>query len=173
MATPYLAEIRTFAFNFAPAGWAFCNGQLLSISNNAAVFALIGTTYGGDGQTTFALPNLQSRVPIHQGQGSGLSSYIISQSGGVENVTLTVNQIPAHNHLVNAAGDLASHGSPNMKILGASDIPLYVVTPPTSPVTMSSTMISIAGGGQAHPNVQPYLTINFCIALEGIFPSRN
>jgi microcystin-dependent protein len=173
MSDQYLAEIRQFAFNFAPVGWAFCNGQTLAISQNAALFSLLGTTYGGNGTTTFQLPNLQSRVAIHQGQGAGLSTYVIGQIGGVENVTLTVAQMPAHNHLVNAAGDLANHGSPNSKILGASDIPLYVTTPPTSPVTMSSTMIGIAGGSQSHPNIQPYLTLTFCIALVGIYPSRN
>ena len=173
MSSPYVAEIRLFGFTFAPNGWAFCNGQLLSISNFQALFTLLGTTYGGDGQNTFALPNLQSRVPVHQGQGAGLSQHPIGQYGGVENVTLTVNQMPAHNHLVNATSSAATVNGPGTRFLGhvqAGAPPIYAAT---TNDTMAPTMISVAGSSQPHTNIQPYLVLNFCIALAGIFPSRN
>ena len=173
MSNPYLGEIRIFGFTFAPAGWALCNGQILSISQNTALFSLLGTTYGGNGQSTFALPNLQGRVPNHFGQGAGLSTYTQGQVGGVESVTLTVNQMPQHNHLVNATSDTAAAAGPSPKYLGHSpSTPIYVNVP-TVVVQMSPGMISITGGSQAHENRQPYLTLNFCISLQGIFPSRN
>jgi len=176
MANPYLGEIRVFGFTFAPAGWFFCNGQLLSISQYNALFALLGTTYGGNGTSTFALPDLRSRVPLHFGQGSGLSSYVQGQNGGVENVTLTSGQMPAHSHLVNADGNTGSGTIGNPKghlpgAVGSEGITIYSVTT-TPAVTMNPQMIAIAGSSQPHGNIQPYLTLNFCIAFQGIFPSR-
>jgi len=178
MAEAFLGEIRMAGFNFAPAGWALCNGQTLSISQNTALFSLLGTTYGGNGTTTFQLPNFQSRVPIHQGQGSGLSPYVIGQYGGIENVTLTVNEIAAHTHLVYADGDVPSNNSPspsgNALATFAAGGDIYATAAGLKKaVTMNPLMIAAAGGGQPHPNIQPYLVVNFIIALEGIFPSRN
>jgi microcystin-dependent protein len=175
MANPYLGEIRTFAFSFAPIGWAMCNGQLLSISENTALFALLGTDYGGNGTTTFALPNLQSRVPIHMGQGSGLSPYVIGQLGGTETVTLLNAQMPTHTHLVNADGTAGSgaYPKPTGRILGSvGDSELKIYSPEAPTVTMNPAMIANAGSSQPHTNIQPYLVVNCCIALSGIFPSR-
>jgi microcystin-dependent protein len=168
MSEPFLGEIRIFGFNFAPRGWAFCNGQLLAISQNTALFSLLGTTYGGNGQTTFALPNLQSRVPVHFGQGPGLSSYSLGQAAGVESVTLIASQLPAHNHTVNAStqSDITGNPTGNFPAGGAS----YDTTANT---TMNGAMVGGGGGNQPHENLQPYLALNFCIALAGIFPSRN
>jgi microcystin-dependent protein len=178
MAEAFLGEIRMFGFNFAPQGWAFCNGQLLSISQFDAVFALLGTTYGGNGVSTFGLPNFQSRVPIHQGQGFGLSPYVIGAFGGVENVTLTVGQTAAHTHLVYADGDVPSNNSPspsgNALATFATGGDIYATAAGLKKaVTMNPLMIAAAGGGQPHPNIQPFLVVNFCIALVGVFPSRN
>jgi microcystin-dependent protein len=173
MAEPFLVEIRMFGFNFAPSGWAMCNGQLLAISQNTALFSLLGTFYGGNGTTTFALPNLQSCVAIHQGQGTGLSPYTIGQTGGTETVTLLQGQIPAHNHQVQcniSGGTQASPagGYPAVESTGTS---LDYSTAATG--TMNSAMIEPIGGSQPHTNIQPFLCVNFCIALQGIFPSRN
>lgn len=175
MAEPFLGEIRMFAFNFAPEGWALCNGQTLPISQNSALFALIGTYYGGNGTTTFSLPNLQSSVPIHQGQGPGLSPYVMGEVGGIENVTLLTNQIPAHTHLVQCntgGGNQASpaSGYPAVESTGTS---LDYNSGNTSGTYMNPTMNALAGGGQPHQNLQPFLVVSFCIALQGIFPSRN
>lgn len=173
MAEPFLGEIRMVGFNFAPVGWAMCNGQLLSIAQNTALFSLLGTTYGGNGTTTFALPNLQSRVPVHQGEGAGLSPYFIGQFGGVETVTLLTNQMPEHSHLVNASANKGNKASPigNYPASDAAGITAEYNGSPTG--EMNAGMIAIAGGNQPHTNVQPYLTLNFIIALQGIFPSRN
>jgi microcystin-dependent protein len=173
MSEQYLGEIRMFGFNFPPTGWALCNGQTMSISQYSALFALIGTTYGGNGTTTFNLPNLQSRVPIHQGTGAGLSTYVMGQSSGVENVTLLSTQIPIHNHAVQCntgGGNQASpaNGYPAVESTGTS-----LEYSSAANNTMSPTMIENAGGGQPHTNIQPYLCVNFCIALVGIFPSRS
>jgi microcystin-dependent protein len=171
MADPFLGEIRLFGGNFAPQGWALCNGQLLSISQNTALFSILGTTYGGDGIQTFALPNLQGRVPIHWGQGAGLSAYNLGQSGGSENVTLLVNQIPAHSHLVSSdAGDQGASSHPNGQLLASSGATSIYNNNADS--TMNPAMIQNTGGSQPHPNVQPYLCVTFIIALQGIFPSR-
>lgn len=170
MSEPFIGEIRMVGFNFAPAGWALCNGQLISIAQNTALFSLLGTNFGGDGRVTFALPDLRGRVPIHQGQGPGLSNYVMGQLSGAENVTLTQTQIPAHNHLLSCSTDDPNSGSP------ANSFPAAVATPIYSSAanaTMAANAISIAGGSQPHSNLQPYLTINFCIALQGIFPSRS
>jgi microcystin-dependent protein len=161
-----------FAFNFPPEGWALCDGQLLPINQNAALFNLIGTTYGGNGTTNFALPNLQSRVPVHQGTGAGLSSYVMGQSAGTETVTLDANQMPAHSHSVRASQSAAGSGNPEGRVPARSSSATYVGQPDTSTL-MNPKMIADAGGGQPHENIQPYLTVNFCIALSGIFPARD
>jgi microcystin-dependent protein len=174
MAEPFVGEIRMFAFNFAPLGWALCNGQTLPISQNTALFSLLGTTFGGNGTSNFNLPNLQSRVPVHQGQGSSLSPYVIGEVTGAETVTLTSSQIPAHSHSVacsTAGGSQASpaNGVPAVESTGTSLD--YTNAAPNS--TMSAGMIGNTGTGAAHPNIQPVLCLNFCIALQGIFPSQN
>jgi microcystin-dependent protein len=173
MAEPFLGEIRMFGFNFAPSGWAMCNGQLLPISQNTALFALIGTFYGGNGTTTFALPNLQSSVPIHLGQGPGLSPYVIGQIGGYETITLTQGQMPQHTHVVqcNSAGGNQASPAGNFPAVESTGTSLDYSNSAGS--QMSTAMNSNAGGGQAHSNIQPFLVVNFCIALQGIFPSRN
>jgi microcystin-dependent protein len=178
MADPYVGEIRIFGFNFAPQGWALCNGQLLPISQNSALFSLLGTFYGGNGTSTFALPNLQSRVAIHQGQGSGLSPYVVGQDGGIENVTLTVTQTASHTHLVYADGDVGSNNtaSPNGNALatfGAGNNIYATAVGVQKVATMNPEMVASTGGGQPHTNIQPYLVVTFCIALNGIYPSRN
>jgi len=172
MANPYLGEIRMFGGNFAPQGWAFCNGQLLPINQNAALFDLLGTTYGGDGQTTFALPNLQSRVPINQGTGPALPPYVMGQVGGEENHTLTLAELPAHSHEFVSSGP-AVLDSPSGAALGSptSGVALYAMGGPTG--TMNPAGNATIGGGQAHPNLMPYLCVTFIIALFGIFPSQN
>jgi microcystin-dependent protein len=173
MAEPYLGEIRMFAGNFAPAGWALCNGQLLSIAENTALFSIVGTFYGGNGVNTFGLPDLRSRVAIHQGQGAGLSPYVVGQSSGVENVTLNVNQIPAHSHTVNASASKATQPSPigHYPATDAAGVTAEYGVSPTG--VMNAGMISPTGSGQPFTNIQPYLCVTFIIALEGIYPSRN
>jgi microcystin-dependent protein len=169
MSEPFLGQIAIYGFNFAPRGWAFCNGQILPIAQNTALFSLLGTTYGGNGQTTFALPNLQSRVPIQFGQGPGLSSYDLGQAAGTETVTLNVNEIPAHTHTIAATDADAASNKPEGNVLASGGS--YATTPN---INMSAAMVPPSGGGnQPHPNIQPYLALNFSIALEGIFPSRN
>jgi len=170
--SPYLGEIDMVAFNFAPTGWALCEGQLLSISQYDALFNLIGTTYGGDGITTFALPDLRGRVPVAMGQGNGLSNYTIGQLGGTENVTLITNQIPAHTHAANASTSNGTSATPsgNFPAVNNEGIQHYAAT---SNGTMNSAAIGATGGSQPHNNVQPYLCINFIIALSGVFPSRS
>ena len=172
MAEPFVGEIRMFGFNFAPVGWALCNGQLLPISQNQALFALLGTTYGGDGTATFALPNLQSRVPIHQGQGAGLSPYAQGQAGGTEAVTLAAAQMPEHTHRVKASNSAAAADGPAGRVLARSGSHIYTHQPDTSTV-MNANMLGDTGGSEPHDNIQPYLAVNFCIALEGIFPARS
>lgn len=154
-----------FAGNFAPAGWMFCEGQLLPISENETLFQLIGTTYGGDGQSTFALPDLRGRLPIHQGNG-----YILAETGGVEEVTLTVNQIPSHSHPFIASTAVAGGGNAQNAVLGQSDsISLFRVG--ATPATLGTSAVASVGGSQPHSNFQPYLCVNFIISLFGIFPS--
>jgi microcystin-dependent protein len=166
MAQPYVGEIRIFAGNFAPAGWMFCEGQLLPISENETLFQLIGTTYGGDGEETFALPDLRGRLPIHQGGG-----FALAETGGAEEITLTVQQIPAHGHSMLASTNLCQDTSPSGKVVGqaASGILLYIQDSPDS--NMSSLAVAPVGGSQPHANFQPYLCLNFIISLFGIFPS--
>lgn len=169
MSEPFLGEIRMFGFNFAPRGWAFCNGQLLAIAQNTALFSLLGTTYGGNGQTTFALPNLQGRVPLHFGQGAGLSSYSLGQSAGTETVTLTQSQMPAHGHVVTANNGDATASRPANRFPAGGG----AYADSGDGTTMNPTVVATTGGSQPHNNIQPYLALNFCIALVGIFPSRN
>jgi microcystin-dependent protein len=169
MSNPYIGEIRMFAGSFAPAGWALCNGQALPISENDALFTLIGTTYGGDGQETFNLPNLQSRVPIHIGNG-----VVLGESGGVESVTLTVNQTPAHTHPLLGSTALGSSTTPQNAVLAQDNIAgadLYIEDTPVA--NMAATAITPVGGSQPHENMQPYLVINYIISLFGIFPQPN
>jgi microcystin-dependent protein len=168
----FVGEIRIFAFNFAPTGWAMCNGQVLPISQNEALFALLGTFYGGDGITTFALPNLQSRVPIHQGAGAGLSTYEIGEAAGTENVTLSTSQMPAHSHAVQADAKHGTSGDPGTRVLAKSGAHVYSDQPDGSTV-MNAGMLAESGGSEPHTNIQPYLVLNFCISLFGIFPSRD
>lgn len=170
---PFLGQVQIFGFNFAPRGWAFCQGQLLPIAQNTALFALLGTLYGGDGRTTFALPDLRGRVPIGFGQGPGLSNYPLAARGGVEQVTLIASEIPAHSHTLQASTEPGTGGVPTDAYLastGARD-PEYVSTAPNT--SLGSQSIGAAGGGQAHENRMPYLAMNYCIALVGIFPSRS
>ena len=169
MAQPYVGEIRMFGGNFAIAGWAFCDGSLLPISENTTLFQLIGTTYGGDGQTTFALPDLRGRVPLHQGQGSGLSNYVLAQSGGVESVTLTQNQIPIHTHTPMASNTGASDNPANNFWANSPTGKPYSAAPPT--VQMNTGTISPVGGSQPHENMIPFLCVTYIISLFGIFPS--
>lgn len=165
MAQPYVGEIRMFAGNFAPAGWMFCEGQLLPISENETLFQLIGTTYGGDGESTFALPDLRGRVPIHQGNG-----FILAETGGAEEITLTVNQIPAHGHAAIGAAVTGDQTSANGALPANSvTITPYLNTAPDA--AFDATAIAPIGGSQPHTNFQPYLCIDFIISLFGIFPS--
>jgi microcystin-dependent protein len=175
MQDPWLGEIALVAFNFAPQGWAFCNGQLLSIAQNTALFSLLGTTYGGDGQTTFALPDLRSRVPLCFGQGNGLSSYSLGGTGGLEGVTLSAGQIPAHTHSytpqASASGGTAV--SPAGALWAESPDGAALYKSGASNTNMAAQTIGSTGGGQSHENRQPYLSLNYVIALQGIFPSRS
>jgi microcystin-dependent protein len=167
MAQPYVGEVRMFAGNFAPAGWMFCEGQLLPISENETLFQLIGTTYGGDGESTFALPDLRGRIPIHQGNG-----FILAETGGAEEITLTVSQIPAHSHPLLASAAQADSSNPGNRVLAEDSIAgadAFLEDVPT--VNLAATAISPVGGSQPHTNFQPYLCVNFIISLFGIFPS--
>jgi microcystin-dependent protein len=170
---PFLAEIYMGGMNFAPRGYATCSGQILSIAQNTALFSLLGTTFGGNGQTTFALPDLRGRVPMGEGQGPGLTSRTLGEVGGVENVTLIANEMPAHNHSFSAvsdAGDISTPAGAYLANTGALDKE-YKTTGTT--VAMNASAVGITGGSQPHNNIQPYLVLTFYIALEGIFPSRN
>jgi microcystin-dependent protein len=169
---PFVGEIIIVAFNFEPPGWAFCDGRLMAISQDTALFALLGTTYGGDGQTTFALPDLRGRVPIHQGQGNGPSNYVMGQTGGEETVTLTINQIPAHNHSIAGESSVGSTNNPAGGIW-ASQSHLNVYSSSFGNTAMNPGSVSTAGGSQPHDNRSPYLALNYIISLFGIFPSQN
>jgi microcystin-dependent protein len=175
MADPFVAEIRIFPFNFAPKGWAWCDGQLMPLSQNTALFSLLGTTYGGNGQTTFALPDLQGRAPMHPGQGPGLSLHDLGETGGSQTVTLLESEIPAHNHFVRAhALDLAELNAPSpVRVLAQSaNMQLYNTTSNANLVSLAPEALPPAGGDQPHNNLQPYLTFYFNIALQGVFPPR-
>jgi microcystin-dependent protein len=168
MASPFLGEIRMFAGNFAPVGWQFCNGALLSTGEYEALYSLLGTTYGGDGQNTFALPNLQSRLPIHAGNYQG--SYVLGQMAGTESVTLTPQQMPNHTHTVSAQSQLGDKASPANAYVASSSLNQFSASNPT--VSMSGSAVSFRGGNQPHDNVMPFLAINFIICTEGIYPSQ-
>jgi microcystin-dependent protein len=174
MANPFVAEIRIFGFNFAPTGWALCNGQILPIAQNTALFSLLGTTYGGNGQSTFALPNLQNSAPMHPGQGPGLSLHDLGEVGGSETVTLLQSEIPAHNHFMMAQNQPAQLDAPapDRTFARSSGGFAYKVAPYNQIVQMSPNMIAPTGGDLPHNNLMPYLTLNFCIALQGVFPPR-
>lgn len=174
MSDPFVAEIRIFGFNFAPRGWAFCNGQLIPLSQNTALFSLLGTTYGGNGQTTFALPDLQARAPMYWGQGPGLSLHDIGETAGSQSVSLLSSQLPIHSHnisvptLAEARADRAN--AYNNVPANPADA-TYAASGAATAMSPQST--TVAGSGQPHNNMQPYLTLNFCIALQGIYPPRN
>ncbi len=176
MNTPYVGEIMMFGGNFPPAGWAFCDGSLLPIDQYTTLFNLIGTTYGGDGQSTFALPDLRGRMPIHQGQGAGLSFYTIGQAAGAEAVTLTVNQMPSHTHSINATTANGNSKTPVGATIPAgvsgTNTNVYAGVGATN-ATMAANAVGSGGGGGSHNNQQPYLAISFCISLFGVFPSQN
>jgi microcystin-dependent protein len=172
MSDQFVAEIRMFAGNFAPKGWAFCNGQIMSISQNTALFSLLGTYYGGDGRSTFALPNLQGMMPLHQGQGAGLIPRVLGETGGSQNVTLLTTEMPAHQHGINAStagGDLNTPANNNLAKAhtGKTSVNAY-----NSAATTQMNPLGVAGGGQPHNNLPPYLCVTFIIALQGIFPPR-
>lgn len=171
MSEPFLAEIRIVGFNFAPRGWAFCDGQILPINQNQSLYSLLGTTYGGDGQTSFALPDLRGRVPIHVGSG-----HHEGQKSGEETHTLSVDEMPQHNHVINGTDTTATLGTPINNVPGQSPTSvgsIYGNTNSQLNAVFANASISNTGGSQAHDNMQPYLAVNFCIALQGLFPSRN
>jgi microcystin-dependent protein len=172
MSEPFLGEIKMVGFTFAPRGWAFCSGQILSIAQNTALFSLLGTTYGGNGQTTFALPDLRGRTPVHMGQGPGLSSVTLGEMSGTPDVTLNSTQA-GHAHALKGTANQASATSPSGNVPAAKRRGGKDIYHPTPGVTLHPSSIAIAGGSQPHENMQPYLGLNFVIALEGIFPSRN
>jgi len=166
MSEPFLAEVRMFGFNFAPRGWAFCDGQIMPINQNQSLYSLLGTVYGGDGRTTFGLPGLRSRTPIHK---SG--SHALGQKTGAETVTLTAAQIAAHTHVVKASSSAGDQANPTGRVLASANV--YRNPEAASATALRSGAVTNAGGGQAHNNMQPYTTLTFCIALRGLFPSRN
>src|SRR5687768_13697710 len=170
MSDPFVAEIRMFGFNFPPTGWAFCNGQLLPLSQNTALFSLLGTTYGGDGKSTFALPNLQGNAPMQPGQGQGLSLRDLGESSGSESITLLVSEIPLHTHAAIGSDEDDDSTLPGGHAYGKLTVAYAPANSP--PGSMAPQSLSPARGGLPHNNLQPYLTLNFCIALQGIFPSR-
>ena len=172
MANPFVAEIRMFPFNFAPKAWAFCDGQLLPISQNTALFSLLGTTYGGDGKSTFALPGMQGNAPMQPRQGPGLSLYDLGQTGGSETVSLLESEIPSHAHQLRASSDPADLQDPAADHVLARSAPGFAYTTGNPNATLADQALAPAGGDQPHNNMQPYLTLNFCIALQGVYPPR-
>ncbi len=174
MSEPFLAEVRMVGFNFAPRGWAFCDGQILPINQNQSLYSLLGTTYGGDGRTSFALPDLRGRTPIHVGQSNGGQSHTLGQKSGEETHTLAANEMPQHRHVLNGTSATANQALPTGHLLATVDATFDdFYTSPGQLTGMSNQSMSNVGGGQAHDNMQPYLALNFCIALRGLFPSRN
>lgn len=172
MSEPFVGEIRMFAGNFAPRGWAFCDGQLLAVSQNDALFSLLGTTYGGDGRTTFGLPDMRGRIPVHAGSGPGLSPRRLGSNAGTEEETLTVNQLPFHSHPLTAKSAVATVRNPQGKVLAQPPTFLYTDIPTKPLVDMSPEAVGNAGGSRSHTNLMPFLCVHFIIALFGIYPSR-
>jgi microcystin-dependent protein len=171
MSNPFVAEIRIFSGNFAPKGWAFCDGQLLPLSQNTALFSLLGTTYGGDGKSTFALPDMQGRAPMHPGQGAGLSETFLGEESGSETVTLLTTEMPAHGHTAFPKTSLGNSQTPGTQAwAGSNNAKQYTNTAPN--VLMNIQALALTGGGLPHNNLQPYLVLNFIIALQGVFPAR-
>jgi microcystin-dependent protein len=174
MSNPFLGEIRAFPYNFPPRGWAFCAGQTLSISQNTALFSLLGTNYGGNGISNFNLPDLRSRLAISSGQGPGLSDYALGATGGVENVTLNSSQLASHNHPANCISAPAGQPSPSGNLWAADGAGITSeYGPPANLTTMAPQAIAATGGDQPHSNIMPYLAMNYCIAMQGIYPARN
>jgi microcystin-dependent protein len=174
MSNPFVAEIRIFPFNFPPKGWAFCDGQIMSISQNTALFSLLGTTYGGDGKSNFALPNLQGSAPMHPGQGPGLSLHDLGETGGSDTVTLLESEIPSHGHgmMGTPIAAILTTPSPTTGFGKSAGVAAYCTVSNTNLTQMSDSTIAPAGGDQPHNNLMPYLTLNFCIALQGVYPPR-
>lgn len=171
MSDPFVAEVRMFPFNFAPTGWAFCDGQLLPLSQNTALFSLLGTTYGGNGKSNFALPDLQGRAPMHPGQGPGLSLHDLGETGGTETVSLLESEIPTHTHILNGVNDSGLQSTPGGALSARAN--LYKANPAGNTlVNMLVDAVAPIGVDQPHNNMQPYLTVNFCIALQGVYPPR-
>jgi microcystin-dependent protein len=168
MAEPFLSEIRIMSFNFAPKGWAMCNGQLMPINQNQALFSLLGTTYGGDGRVNFALPDLRGRTPIHFGSG-----HTLGERGGEQAHTLTIGELTTHAHVLNATSNVANQSNPTSAMVLGQSVGAFLYSPPTNLAAMDPGVVSNVGGSQAHLNMQPFLTLTFCIALQGIFPSQN
>jgi len=174
MADPFVAEIRIFPFNFAPKGWAWCDGQLLPLSQNTALFSLLGTTYGGNGKSNFALPDLQGRSPMQWGQGPGLSLHDIGETGGSETVSLLESELPSHNHTLRGDRNVSETPDPSANTLGrGSSMNAYQTDSTQNLVPMAPQSLAPAGGDQPHNNMMPYLTFYFCIALQGVFPPRS
>lgn len=179
MSEPFIAEVRMLGCNFAPRGWAFCDGQILPISQNTALFSLIGTIYGGDGRSTMALPNLTDRTPLQQGRGPGLSNYVIGQRSGQSEVSLNESNLPSHDHIVRGVSEAGNSAIPTEAHFMGQDQSSrqesinYLSTESQSNTTLAAEVIGTSGGGQAHENRQPFLGVNFCIALQGLYPSRS
>ncbi len=172
MSEPFIGEIRLFAGLFAPVGWAFCDGSPLAIADNDALFSLIGTTYGGDGQETFNLPDLRGRVPVHQGSGPGLSSYVAGQTGGVESVALTTSQLPAHTHASTASTAAGASANPQGNVVASSpSVTMFIADAPS--LALAPSAVTPAGGSQPHENRMPFIAVNYIISLFGIFPSAS
>jgi len=171
MSEPFLAEIRIVGFNFAPRGWAFCDGQILPINQNQSLYSLLGTTYGGDGRTSFALPDLRGRVPIHVGSSNGGTSHTLGQKSGEETHTLSAAEMPNHIHQIRVSKDNATSMNPSGNVLARAGVNFYRNL--TNPKDLNAGAFASVGGGQAHDNMQPYIAVHFCIALQGLFPSRN
>ncbi len=175
MSEPFLAEVRLVGFNFAPRGWAFCDGQILPINQNQSLYSLLGTTYGGDGRTSFALPDMRGRTPIHTGSDGFGPFHSLGQKSGEETHTLSAAEMPQHDHSLRATGNQAGTGADGVVATGRvwAQSPISIYHDPALPVNMNSNAVSNVGGTQGHENMQPYLAVNFCIALQGLFPSRN
>ena len=175
MSSPFVAEIRIFGFNFPPTGWAFCDGQLMSISQNTALFSLLGTYYGGDGKSTFGLPNLQGAAPISQGQGGGLSERFLGETGGAPTVTLIQSEMPVHPHTVSVSPELAdvSTPSPVVALARSNGQAAYAPSAGQANVQLNQAAASVIGSGGPHNNLMPYLVLNYCIALQGVYPPRD